>query len=510
MAKRISELRSANKSGNTSREYLLLSNIDSNTSSKIALNDVFPTLQSGKATGSVTTGATTSLALDMFVGGGVGSNTANTDKSILIFKGLQVDDTNGALTLRNDKSTADGTKQNLVFGLDHTQIQLDSANNTVAEFLSESGGSNPLNLGDSSHVGSTVLTVPNGGTGATTFQTGGLLTGNGAGTVNSIAALGTASLLVGTGSGSSPTELTVGLNNYVLTADSTAPLGVRWAVPSISTASLGSTLNMNNNDINLGTGYISGTGVGGGGISLSNSTDYVYIGGRTKFFDSRLNVEGGITLGSFVGSDPQIIKQADCTSGASPALSINGSNNSDNNDGGAININGGDGQLNGDGGDILIDAGSAAGTGTHGSVVLSSNGASGLSVDENQDVNITQNLTLNQGKTLEWRGTETVTQLTSITTAVTLNASAGVIVLHATAIAGHDSHYFTFNNTLINSRSIIMLTCEVDGAETSGAGLTAQLADRAAGSVKIRVSNTGNATTTTNHSIHFLIMNVYV
>ena len=94
MARRVSELRTAAKAGNTSREYLLLSNIDSNSSTKIALNDVFPTLQSGKATGSVT-GATASTAIDLFVGGGVGSNTANTDKSILIFKGIEAEDTNG-------------------------------------------------------------------------------------------------------------------------------------------------------------------------------------------------------------------------------------------------------------------------------------------------------------------------------------------------------------------------------------------------------------------------------
>jgi len=33
MSKRISQLRTANKAANTSREYLLLSNIDSSTSS---------------------------------------------------------------------------------------------------------------------------------------------------------------------------------------------------------------------------------------------------------------------------------------------------------------------------------------------------------------------------------------------------------------------------------------------------------------------------------------------
>lgn len=507
MARRVSELRTAAKAGNTSREYLLLSNIDSNSSTKIALNDVFPTLQSGKATGSVT-GATAATAIDLFVGGGVGSNTANTDKSILIFKGMQAEDTNGALSLRTDTSTADPNKQNIVVALDQRQIKLNLGDNSTANFLSETGGSNPLNLSTSTIAGT--LPASRGGTGAATLTQGGILTGNGTGAVNAMASLGTASILVGAGTGNAPNELTVGTNNLVLIADSTSPLGVKWGKPTISSASFSTTLNMNNNNINLGTGYISGTGVGGAGLSLSNSTDYVYIGSGTKYFNSRLNVEGGITLGSYIGSSSQTIKQADCTAGASPALNITGSNNTDNNDGGAVNITAGDGQLNGDGGDLVLSAGNAAGTGTDGIVSLRTNNTVGLTVDGNQDVNVTENVTINQGKTLEWRGNETVTQLTSITTAVTLNASAGVIVLHATTISGHDSHYFTFNNSLINSRSIILLSCEVDGAEASGAGLTAQLADRAAGSVKIRVSNTGNATTTTNHAIHFLIMNVYV
>ena len=85
MARRISELRTVNKAANTSREYLLLSNIDSNSSTKIGLNDVLPTLQSGKTAGSVTQGTAGTTVQDLFVGGGVGSSVANTDKSILIF-----------------------------------------------------------------------------------------------------------------------------------------------------------------------------------------------------------------------------------------------------------------------------------------------------------------------------------------------------------------------------------------------------------------------------------------
>ena len=152
MAKRISDLRTTNKAGNTSREYVLLSNIDSNTNTKIALNDVLPTLQSGKATGSLSVGTLSNDVYDLFVGGGVGSGTANTDKSILIFKGIATSNvlTSGltgtrALQLRTDKATADGTKQNVVVNLNQSLLDLSEADNTTSEFLSESGGSNPFN-----------------------------------------------------------------------------------------------------------------------------------------------------------------------------------------------------------------------------------------------------------------------------------------------------------------------------------------------------------------------------
>ena len=88
MAKRITDLRTTTKTETTSRQYLLISDITSRESTKIALNDVFPALQSGKETGTVSAGATGSIQ-DLFVGGGVGSTATNTNKSTLIFKGLK-------------------------------------------------------------------------------------------------------------------------------------------------------------------------------------------------------------------------------------------------------------------------------------------------------------------------------------------------------------------------------------------------------------------------------------
>ena len=85
MATKVSQLRTANKASNTSREFVLLSNIDSNSSTKLALNDILPTLQSGKTSSSVSAGTAGTTVQDIFVGGGVGSSIKNSDKSILIF-----------------------------------------------------------------------------------------------------------------------------------------------------------------------------------------------------------------------------------------------------------------------------------------------------------------------------------------------------------------------------------------------------------------------------------------
>ena len=134
MARRISELRTANKAGNTSREFVLLSNIDSNSSTKLALNDIFPTLQSGKISSGGVTGTLGNTVQDLFVGGGAGSSVANTDKSVLIFKGINATDTNGALKIKTDTSNADNNKKNIVIDLDQSAIKLNVASNTTAKF----------------------------------------------------------------------------------------------------------------------------------------------------------------------------------------------------------------------------------------------------------------------------------------------------------------------------------------------------------------------------------------
>ena len=513
MANRISDLRTANKAGNTSREYVLLSNIDSNSSTKIALNDIFPTLQSGKITAvGVTAGTPGEAPQDLFVGGGVGSSTANTDKSILIFKGLATANlgTNATkvLNVQTNKSTADGTKQNIVFSLNQNAIDLNNADNTSAEFLSETGGKNPLNLSTSAIDGTLIVTK--GGTGATTFTDGGLLIGNGTGVIQSTSVFQTASLLVGAGGTSAPNELVVGTNGQVLIADSGAATGLRWGEPTISATTFTGDITTSNNNVILGTGYLKG-GTGGGGISLNTSTNYAYIGSGTKYFNNTLNVDGSISLGSSLGNVAQTIKNNNCSSGASPALTIEGSNNLSNSNGGAVNITAGAGQLNAAGGAITIGSGLGAGSGADGSIVLKAGASNALVVDGNNDISVPNGKIVLNTEPLHINSLLAVVQATSLATGVTINTSAGVINLATGQTLGqHDEAEFVVANSQVTTKSIIMLTTGISATganETNGATLIAQVRDLAMGSFGIRLTNPGNASTSVDHFVNFFIVN---
>lgn len=72
------------------------------------------------------------------------------------------------------------------------------------------------------------LTVPNGGTGHSSFTAGSLLLGAGSGDIDNTGVLAKGTVLVGDGVGA-PTQLPVGSNAQVLTADSAEASGVKWS-----------------------------------------------------------------------------------------------------------------------------------------------------------------------------------------------------------------------------------------------------------------------------------------
>jgi len=99
----------------------------------------------------------------------------------------------------------------------------------------------------------------------------------------------------------------------------------------------------------------------------------------------------------------------------------------------------------------------------------------------------------------------TVTQATSITTAVTLNTFNGVITTVSSTLAANATTFFTVNNSNVTAASRILVTAQYDEAATGIVVLS--VSDIAAGSFKVVISNGGNAALNNVVRIHFMILN---
>jgi len=101
--------------------------------------------------------------------------------------------------------------------------------------------------------------------------------------------------------------------------------------------------------------------------------------------------------------------------------------------------------------------------------------------------------------------TGTVTQLTSITTAVTLDALNGVITTVSSTLAANAKTFFTVNNSNVTASSIILVSVQYDEAAT---GIpVVGVSDVATGSFKVVLSNGGNAALNNLVKVHFMIIN---
>tara|TARA_B100001057_G_scaffold53533_1_gene47541 strand:- start:6342 stop:7862 length:1521 start_codon:yes stop_codon:yes gene_type:complete len=503
MAQRASDLSKKTKSSTTTDEVLIIQNNKTQKTSQFPLDDVFPMLQDGATTSggkSLGSALGTSATTPLFVGGGFGSSVTGSDKNTLIFKGLRSNDT--VIEVKNETLSGDTTKGNIVLDFNQSLLDLSTCNNTSSGFLST------VNL--TSNVSNT-LPVANGGTNATAFADKAVIItqDSGTDTLAAVAMSTNGQLLIGGSSGPSVATLTAGTNVTITNSD--GGIEIASAIGTIS-----STLDLANNNIDLGTGWLSGDGTAEG-INI-DSTGKVFIGdgNPTAYFTSELNVDGGISIGKTDGSLATTIVAKPCTSGTTQPFLISGSNASGTgNAGGGILIQAGTGDSNGNGGDTTISGGLRAGSGTDGDVIIKT-GSSGslttaVTVDEAQNTTLGGHLIITSATDgIVHTGSGTVTQATNHGTSVTLNATSGVITLAGVALAAAAEADFAVTNSTVQTDSVILLTVQSPAAAsaTNNATLVAQLDEVNNGSFNVRLSNPGAADTSTGaHKIHFLVIN---
>ncbi len=138
---------------------------------------------------------------------------------------------------------------------------------------------------------------------------------------------------------------------------------------------------------------------------------------------------------------------------------------------------------------------------TSGNILVGSAGNVPTSVAMTGDVTIT-----NAGVTSVALDKGTVTQITNINTAVTLDKKAGVITtVSLTAAAGTVAGTFQVNNSLVTANSVIVTTVEYASSATATPAIIIQ--DVTSGSFKVKVRNQSAAgSLNAVAKIHFAIV----
>jgi len=537
----------------TSDHMLYVVNESADTDHKLQLNTMYPSLSDQGSAG---------LAI----------HNGLTNTTQINLKKIQVASTSsGAVTIATH---ADG---HLLITLVESALNLANCSNASSGFLTT------VNL--TSNVGSTVLPVANGGTGAASLTDGGILLGSGTGVVTAMAVLAKGSIIAGDGT-TDPAVVTVGTNGYLLQADSTAGAGVSWlqtlpvanggtgattltangvligngtsAVTSVALATKGqilvgdgtgnpsaltvgtdgqllmanaaagngvqwinnhldlldefvmpgsTVLDMNNNNIDLGTGWLSGNGTAEG-INI-DSAGKVFIGEDTPsaFFDTALNIIGDIT----VSGPSQFAFTGKPNSGSGLTMSLIGGGSTGAAAGGLKVFGGSSTGGNGNGGNLTLGGGLKNGSGDDGTIIFMTADTEAMSITADQDVNVKKSIifhTATEG--IVYTSMGTVTQATDHSTAVTVNAMAGVITLASVVLATGAEAQFTITNSAVQADSLILLTVDspAAGSSTDDSCLLAQVTGKADGSFKVILKNVGDANTDANaRKINFLIIN---
>ena len=471
MAKLI-DLTTLAKTSVASTDFLLVTNSATGQSKKLSVETMFP---------SVSTAGTSSETL---------YNSATlTNKNQLVFKGIKSGDT-GLLTVAT-------TSSNIVLTALEAGIDLSLCNNATSGFLTSV---------DFTGVVTGENGVTNGGTGLSTIAKGALLYASDIDTIAASTAMSTnGQVLIGNATNGYPSVATLTAGSNVTITNGAGSITI-----AASLTTLAADLDCDNNDIDLGTGYLSSDGAQNG-IRVTGANTFMGASG-SYFNDDLLNIAGG----GIRFSDASSIKPNATTGGTTgKTVTIEGGGSAAANAGNLALKGGTSSSGNNNGGHVTLHGGSEAGSGDPGSIKMYTYtaGASetqALTVDSNQDVTVDNGSLVITGATegIIHTNSGTVTQATDHTNGVTINASSGIITLAAVALANDTNAEFTVTNSYAKTTSVILVSMQ-DENTTNNAQLSCATHTHANGSFKISImhSDATGATSATASKIHFLIIN---
>jgi len=477
----IKSLKALAKSSVTSSDVLLVTNTTTNRPTKYTLNNLFPSLNNSGTGEQLFVNLTNKNQVNLK---GIKSNTA----SIL-----------DVATVGSD----------IVVNVLEGGIDLSNCNNATSQF---SRGV------DFNKIVSGINLVKNGGTGLTTVSKGSILFASDIDTMSTRTLNTNGQLLIGNTTNGYPSVATLTAGSNVTITNGAGTISI-----AASLSSLAANLDTGSYNIDLNTNYISDDG--------SDRGIYVHTNGKTILNDSgsslttgdatgQLNIQGTTSTAIKIGNSGayqsaySIVTTTASSGTAGAGLSIYAANGGGGNDaGGALKLYGGTAVGSGNGGAVEVEAGKSP-SGSAGSILLKTfSGATSttaLTVDQTQDVTVNAGSLIITGATegIVHTNSGVVTQATSHTTGVTLNASSGVITLAAVALAAATNAEFTFTNSVIQSDSVILITVQ-DENTTDNAQLTAATHTIASGSCKITLHNPAatGSTSATASKIHFLVIN---
>ena len=324
MAK-VTDLRTLAKTSVTDSDYFLVSNSNTGASQKLTVSSMFP---------AVSTAGTSSETLY--------TSATLTNKNQIVFKGIKSGDT-GLLTVAT-------TSNNIVLTALEAGIDLSLCNNVTSGFLSSVDFTGTV-TGENG--------VTNGGTGLSTIAKGAMLYADATDSIKATAAMSTnGQLLIGNATTGIPTlaTLTAGTN---VTITNTA--GAISIAASLST--MAGILDMANNNIDLGTAYLSADGSTSQGIRVTAAN--TYLGTSGNYFNSEvLNIGGSIAFNAAASIKPNATTSS--TTGSSLTIESGGSADGAS---GSLNINAGSASGSGQAGSVIVTSGKSA-SGTDGDIQL--------------------------------------------------------------------------------------------------------------------------------------------